>query len=154
MAAQVAHAVAPGEGAHCRTPGPLPAAGIAGGFSCEPTAGIDPYLVERLMDRREEMLLCLFYDGAGAFTAERSWQGGPSSVAAERRDIMRATVASDARYVILAHNHPSGDPTPSREDIDVTKRLMEAGKVLGIDVLDHVVIGDGRFVSLKERNLM
>jgi DNA repair protein RadC len=49
------------------------------------------------------------------------------------------------------HNHPSGDPTPSREDIEVTKRLVESGKVIGIEMLDHIIIGEKKFVSLKEK---
>jgi DNA repair protein RadC len=56
--------------------------------------------------------------------------------------------------VIVVHNHPSGDPTPSADDIGVTKRLVEAGRILGIELLDHIILGDGRFVSLKEYNLM
>ena len=55
--------------------------------------------------------------------------------------------------VIIAHNHPSGDPTPSPEDVAVTKQIVEAGKMMDIDVLDHVIIGQGRWVSLKERGL-
>jgi DNA repair protein RadC len=56
--------------------------------------------------------------------------------------------------VILAHNHPSGDPTPSSEDISLTTRVAQAGKVLGIEVLDHIVIGDNTFVSLKEKGVL
>lgn len=52
---------------------------------------------------------------------------------------------------ICLHNHPSGDPTPSREDIAVTKRLVECGQIIGIEVLDHIIIGDHKFVSLKEK---
>jgi DNA repair protein RadC len=52
--------------------------------------------------------------------------------------------------VVLIHNHPSGDPTPSREDIETTHRLMECGNLMGIRVLDHLVIGDGRYVSIRE----
>jgi DNA repair protein RadC len=55
--------------------------------------------------------------------------------------------------IVVVHNHPSGDPTPSPEDTDTTRRLVEAGKLLDIDVLDHVVIGQGRFVSMRERRL-
>ena len=55
-----------------------------------------------------------------------------------------------ASAVIVAHSHPSGDPTPSKEDIEVTKRLKECGDLIGVDFLDHIIIGDGRFVSLKE----
>jgi DNA repair protein RadC len=70
------------------------------------------------------------------------------------RELYREAISAASASVIVAHNHPSGDPTPSREDIEVTKRLLEAGKVIGIDLLDHIIIGDGRFISLKERGLM
>ncbi|MEQ2527690.1 JAB domain-containing protein [Bacillaceae bacterium CLA-AA-H227] len=59
-----------------------------------------------------------------------------------------------AASVIVAHNHPSGDPAPSSEDIEVTKRLVESGKIIGIDVLDHVIIGDNKFTSLKEKGYL
>ena len=61
------------------------------------------------------------------------------------------TVASAA--LIAVHNHPSGDPTPSPEDIQVTQRLAEAGRLVGIELLDHVIVGDGRYVSVKGRGL-
>ncbi len=67
------------------------------------------------------------------------------------REVFKEALRRSAASVICLHNHPSGDPTPSREDIEVTKRLNEAGKVLGIEVLDHVIIGDRTFVSLKEQ---
>ncbi|MBT9176206.1 MAG: hypothetical protein DDT20_00519 [Firmicutes bacterium] len=56
--------------------------------------------------------------------------------------------------MIIAHNHPSGDCAPSREDMEVTRRLTEAGRLLGIDVLDHVIFGDGVILSFKEKGLM
>lgn len=55
--------------------------------------------------------------------------------------------------IIVMHNHPSGDPTPSREDILITKRLIETGKLIGIELLDHIILGDNRYVSLKESGL-
>ena len=67
------------------------------------------------------------------------------------RDVFREATLSAASAVIVFHNHPSGDPTPSREDLLVTARLVEAGRIMGIDVLDHVILGDGRYVSLKEQ---
>ena len=70
------------------------------------------------------------------------------------RELFRDAISTNSASVIIAHNHPSGDPTPSQEDISVSKRLCEAGKVVGIEVLDHLVIGEGRWVSLKERGLM
>jgi DNA repair protein RadC len=69
------------------------------------------------------------------------------------REVFKRAIELSAASVIVAHNHPSGDPTPSREDIAVTEKLIEGGKLLGIDVLDHVVIGDGRYVSLKDEGL-
>ena len=66
------------------------------------------------------------------------------------RDVFQRAILSNAASVILIHNHPSGDPTPSSEDITLTRTLSEAGKVMDITVLDHVIVGEGRFVSLKE----
>ena len=75
------------------------------------------------------------------------------------REIFREAVRDSAASVILAHNHPSGDPTPSKEDIDITRRLLEAGRVLGIRVTDHVIVGRPSpetpgYVSLREKNLV
>ena len=70
------------------------------------------------------------------------------------REIFRFAIEECANSVILLHNHPSGDPQPSQEDIRATKRLIEAGDHIGIKVLDHIIIGDGIFVSLKEENLI
>ncbi|NMB46216.1 MAG: DNA repair protein RadC [Firmicutes bacterium] len=66
------------------------------------------------------------------------------------REVFKECIRRSAATVIVVHNHPSGDPSPSTEDIEVTKRLCRAGKILGIDVLDHIIIGDNRFVSMKE----
>jgi len=68
-------------------------------------------------------------------------------------EIFRFAVRINAASVIVAHNHPSGDPAPSPDDIAVTRSIVQAGKLLDIEVLDHLVIGNGRFVSLKERGL-
>lgn len=70
------------------------------------------------------------------------------------REVFRSALMEASASVILTHNHPSGDPSPSREDIAVTKKLVEGGKILGIEVLDHVIIGDGRYVSLKDEGYL
>lgn len=70
------------------------------------------------------------------------------------RELFKNAIKRSAAALILVHNHPSGDPSPSREDIDVTRRLAEAGKLLGIEILDHVVIGDLKYVSLKEKGII
>lgn len=70
------------------------------------------------------------------------------------RELFRSAIKRSAASVILVHNHPSGDPTPSREDLDITARLGEAGKIIGIEVLDHIIIGDNRFTSFKAKGLL
>jgi DNA repair protein RadC len=70
------------------------------------------------------------------------------------RDVFRQAVREGAAAVIVCHNHPSGDPEPSRMDRELTKRLRESGELIGIPLLDHVVFGDGRYVSLQERSLL
>jgi DNA repair protein RadC len=70
------------------------------------------------------------------------------------RELFREAISHSAAAVILVHNHPSGDPTPSQEDICLTKQLIEAGNLLNISVLDHVIIGDGKYVSFKEKGII
>ncbi|MNG18398.1 hypothetical protein D3C84_1024620 [compost metagenome] len=70
------------------------------------------------------------------------------------REVFRAAIKRSSASIICVHNHPSGDPTPSPEDISLTARLVEAGSIIGIEVLDHVIIGDQRFISLKEQGFM
>ena len=67
------------------------------------------------------------------------------------REMFQKALLANAVNIIVMHNHPSGDPTPSREDILVTERAKEAGRLIGIDILDHIIVGDGRYCSLKER---
>lgn len=70
------------------------------------------------------------------------------------RELFKKAILKSAAGIILVHNHPSGDPQPSEEDKQVTQRMAEAGEIIGIEILDHIVIGDGRFASLRERGLM
>ncbi len=77
-------------------------------------------------------------------------KGGLSSSIVHPREVFRHSSAA----IILVHNHPSGIPEPSKDDIGITRRLIEAGRILGIDVLDHIIIGDGRFISMKEKGII
>lgn len=71
------------------------------------------------------------------------------------REIFKVALMANANSILLFHNHPSGNPTPSKEDLEVTKRLYEAGQVMGIEVMDHIIIGSyNHYVSLKERGLL
>ena len=81
-------------------------------------------------------------------------QGSLTASVVPPREVFEAAVRHSAASMILLHNHPSGDPSPSREDIAVTERLVKAGQIMDIPVLDHVIIGNDSFASLKEKGLM
>jgi DNA repair protein RadC len=83
----------------------------------------------------------------------RVYQGSLNTSLIRVGEIFRDAIRANCASLIVLHNHPSGDPTPSPEDVAVTKQIVEAGKLLDIDVLDHLIIGRQRFVSLKERGL-
>jgi DNA repair protein RadC len=70
------------------------------------------------------------------------------------REVFNEAVSSSAASVIFVHNHPSGDPEPSKEDVELTKRLVKAGEIIGIDVLDHIIVCDRSYLSLKASNLL
>ncbi len=76
--------------------------------------------------------------------------GTVNKVIVHPRDVYSDAIKNMASSIIVAHNHPSGDSKPSREDIEITKRLMYVGDIVGIKLLDHIVIGNGNFTSLKE----
>ena len=105
-----------------------------------------------LSTQADEVLVLLVLDAKniviGAFEVSR---GSLNSSIVHPREVFKRALLLNGASIILAHNHPSGDPTPSREDINVTKRLVEGGNILGITVLDHLTIGDnGRYRSFKE----
>lgn len=77
--------------------------------------------------------------------------GSLNSSIVHPREVMKSAILSNAASILVGHNHPSGQPEPSREDIAVTHRLVEAGKVIGIDLIDHIIVGDETFTSLKEK---
>lgn len=81
-------------------------------------------------------------------------QGGMDGTTAMPREVFRQALRDGASGVIVAHNHPSGDPEPSAPDIEITRRLAQAADLIGIRFLDHIIIGDGKLVSLKERGLI
>ena len=80
--------------------------------------------------------------------------GSLSASVVHPREVFRAALRYAAAAMILFHNHPSGDPSPSKEDIQVTHRLVKAGQVMDIPVLDHIILGDNRFLSLKEKGML
>lgn len=75
--------------------------------------------------------------------------GASDSSVIETRKVFKEALKYNAKNITICHNHPSGDPNPSKEDVNISLRIKEAGKIIGIDLLDHIIIGDNRFVSLK-----
>jgi DNA repair protein RadC len=80
--------------------------------------------------------------------------GSLNSSIVHPREVFAEAVKASCSAIILVHNHPSGDPEPSREDMETTERLVNAGNIIGIKVLDHIIIGDGKYTSFKEKNLI
>lgn len=80
--------------------------------------------------------------------------GSLSASVVHPREIYSEAIRKSSAAIIICHNHPSGDPTPSQEDLNITKRLFEVGKLVGIELLDHLVIGDGCYISLKEKGIL
>ena len=70
------------------------------------------------------------------------------------REVFKRALLNNARYIMVAHNHPSGDPNPSKEDIQITERLKEAGNLLGINLLDHIIVGEDKYISFKEKGVL
>jgi DNA repair protein RadC len=81
-------------------------------------------------------------------------EGTLSASLVHPREVFKPAILESAASVILLHNHPSGDPTPSREDVHLTRQLVECGKLMDLPVRDHVILGRGRFVSLAERGVV
>jgi len=106
-----------------------------------------------LQDKDRECFLVVCVDTKNQPTAINVISIGTlNSSLVHPREVFKVAILANAKAIILAHNHPSGDATPSHEDKEVTHRLIEAGKVLGMEILDHIIIGsDNRFISLKER---
>ncbi|NLW44448.1 MAG: DNA repair protein RadC [Syntrophomonadaceae bacterium] len=113
------------------------------------------YVMEDMRYYDREHFKCLYLNRKNqVISLETISIGGLANSLVHPREVFKPAVKRSAAAVILIHNHPSGDPTPSQEDINITRRLIESGKLLGIEVLDHVIIGDGRYVSLKASNVI
>lgn len=106
--------------------------------------------MEKLRYEKKEHFRCLMISAKGDIIEDREISiGDLTSSQTHPREVFAPAVRRSAGSVAFVHNHPSGDPAPSRADIETTKRLIEAGAILGIPVIDHIIIGDGEYVSLK-----
>lgn len=103
--------------------------------------------------KKEYMKAILLNIKCGLIGIEEISVGSINSSIVHPREVFAPAIKKSCASVLLVHNHPSGDPTPSQEDLNITRRLAEAGKILGIEVVDHIIIGDGTYVSLKDKGL-
>ncbi|MGN7471069.1 RadC family protein [Brevibacillus sp. SAFN-007a] len=109
------------------------------------------FLEPELRYQTKEHFICLFLNTKNRLICKETVSIGSLNAAiVHPREVFRAAIKRCSASLICAHNHPSGDATPSTEDLILTKRLREAGEIIGIEVLDHVIIGGNRFYSLKE----
>jgi len=119
------------------------------------SAGIAPRLIARYAYRVQEVFGGVYLDARNRIVSEREiFVGSLSSANVASRDVFRHALHDHAASVIVFHNHPSGDPTPSPQDMAFTRQLIDSGKTLGVDVLDHLVVASSGFVSFKQRGWM
>ena len=113
------------------------------------------YLMGRLRNETHEKFIVLLLNTKNeVISIENISIGSLNASIVHPREVFSRAIKRNSASIILAHNHPSGDPSPSQEDIHITRRLKEAGAIIGIPVLDHVIIGDGTYISLKEKELI
>jgi DNA repair protein RadC len=116
---------------------------------------VSTYLMEDLRYLQKEHFVCLFLNTKNHVIGQETLSMGSLNASiVHPREVFRAAIKRSSASIICVHNHPSGDPTPSPEDIQMTARLVEAGQIIGIEVLDHIILGDQKFVSLKEKGFM
>ena len=125
-----------------------------GTYFTSPSA-VANYYMEDLRHEEQEVLLLLMLNQRGRLIKERyMFKGTVNASVISPREIFVEALASRAVQIILLHNHPSGDAAPSHNDIAVTDRIVQAGKILGVQVIDHIIIGDNTYTSLKEKEYM
>jgi len=110
---------------------------------------------EKLRERKQENFLVVLLDNKNRMIKELTVSVGSLTLSiVHPREVFNPVIRESAASVIFVHNHPSGDPEPSKEDVQITHRLMEVGNIVGIKVLDHIIIGNGGFVSLRDKGII
>jgi DNA repair protein RadC len=126
----------------------------ASGSISNPRQAADLFMEELRYKKKEYFKILLLNTKNHVISREEISVGSLSASIVHPREIFNMPLRKSAASVILFHNHPSGDPSPSQEDLEVTRRLVDAGNILGITVRDHIIIGDGCFFSFREKGLL
>ena len=108
-----------------------------------------------LMKETKEIFACLHLDGKNRIQClDVVSIGSLNQSIVHPREVFKTALLSNAAAILCIHQHPTGDPTPSSEDISITRRLREAGEIIGVKLIDHIIIGDGEYLSFVERGLL
>lgn len=112
-------------------------------------------ITEELKDKKQEYFISLTLDGASNLIQKRTvFIGTLNHSIVHPREIFADAITDRAAGIIFVHNHPSDDPDPSKQDIEITKRLVEVGKIVGIEVIDHIIIGKDGYLSFQTENIL
>ena len=113
------------------------------------------HYMEQMRHLREEIVLCAYFDSKGVFLGDKIIsKGSITSSMVVISSVFKAALEKNAQRIVLLHNHPSGDPTPSKQDIIMTRRIKEVSDLIDIPLIDHIVIGDKRYTSFKQKGLL
>ncbi len=116
---------------------------------------IASYYMERMRHETQEKLMLAMFDSKSMLLSEKVISVGTCNAALiSARDIYRTALQEQAIYIVILHNHPSGNPEPSREDIQVTRKIKQSGEILDILLMDHIIIGDNRYFSFREQDIL
>jgi DNA repair protein RadC len=113
------------------------------------------FVMEEMRNLKQERLRVIMLNTKNSVLSVKDVSiGSLNASIVHPREVFCEAIKKNSASIIICHNHPSGDTMPSREDINVTHRLKECGKLIGIDLLDHIIIGDGKYISLKEKGIL
>lgn len=119
-----------------------------------PTDIVDLLMLDMIHLKKEHFKIVMLDTKNQVIGIEDISVGSLNSSIVHPREVFKEAIVKSSASIILVHNHPSGDPTPSKEDIAITRRLAEGGDILGVKVLDHIIIGNNKYISLKEKEII
>ncbi|QQK78376.1 DNA repair protein RadC [Salicibibacter cibarius] len=124
-------------------------------YSIKTPEDVTDYVMEEMRFLTQEHFVAIYLNTKNQVLHKKTlFIGSLNASIVHPREVFKEALRRSAASIVCLHNHPSGDPSPSKEDREVTKRLVECGKVLGVEVLDHIIIGDRRYTSLREHGII
>lgn len=112
------------------------------------------YLKEKIGREKKEYFVALYFDTKNNLIVDEISIGILNASLIHPREVFNKAIVNNASHIVIAHNHPSGDPSPSIDDENTTKRLIEAGKIIGISIIDHIIVSNNSYFSFKENKLI